>query len=311
MNLPTLQKNGKLAIDFLKCHLLPPTPDNYSIAYAYVTQTNSKIVSAIKEYESEGLRVTERAFAEIKGQETGVEKINRIVEYVNGVIMRGKSGSADMTNMIAHSIQSVISDGEYDPLAMLEEMGRHVAAYHNALEESGKEIDELRRQLEDTTNLASRDALTKLNNRRAIDARLQALHSTKKPFGVAMIDIDHFKSINDTFNHCVGDRVLVKMANLLTEAFEDDFVGRYGGEEFMVIFSEHEMQKAVERLDAFRRSLERQTWQVRNTDKTINAVTVSIGYARNTSNDHEIVEKADKRLYIAKNTGRNKVIAKG
>lgn len=311
MNLPTFQKNGKLAIDFLKCHQLPPTPENYGIAYAYVTKTNQKIVAAIKEYESDGLRVTEKAFAEIKGNETGVEKINKIVEYVNGVIMRGKSGSADMSNMIAHSIQSVTNHDNYDSLAMLEEMGRHVAAYHNALEESGKEIDELRRQLEDTTNLASRDALTGLNNRRAIDARLHALHSTKKPFGVAMLDIDHFKAINDTFNHCVGDRVLTKLASILKEEFEDDFVGRYGGEEFMIIFAEHDMPKAVERLEAFRRNLQKQTWQVRNTDKTINAVTVSIGYARNTTNDAEIVEKADKRLYIAKNTGRNKVIAKG
>jgi diguanylate cyclase (GGDEF)-like protein/putative nucleotidyltransferase with HDIG domain len=159
---------------------------------------------------------------------------------------------------------------------------------------------------------ASRDALTNVANRGELENQLAILMThyqrdpTKSPFSVIFLDIDHFKSINDTYGHGVGDRVLIELANLLKkETYSGELVGRYGGEEFVILCPETDLQQAAKRAERIRESIE---------DMKISGipqlkVTSSFGVTVSEPGDSisSLVRRADKGLYDSKDNGRNRV----
>lgn len=121
-----------------------------------------------------------------------------------------------------------------------------------------------------------------------------------------MLDVDHFKEVNDTFGHTKGDEVLTQIANLLSKSFRGgDIVGRLGGDEFMVFSpSMKDYVHIVQKCDELIKSL---TLNITEGDKTV-TVTASIGVAifpMDADNYHDLYETADKALYYAKEHGRN------
>jgi diguanylate cyclase (GGDEF)-like protein len=125
-----------------------------------------------------------------------------------------------------------------------------------------------------------------------------------------MIDIDKFKTINDTFGHTVGDHVLVRLAHMLQESHrKSDFACRYGGEEFVILLPETDLKSALSVGEEFRKKIESCTISLEN-HQTV-TFTVSLGvsqidYSKDTSIEN-ILNRADEALYIAKNGGRNSV----
>ena len=153
------------------------------------------------------------------------------------------------------------------------------------------------------------DKLTQLNNRTRTDEYLpQAItkaRSENTDLAVALLDIDHFKRVNDTFGHQIGDTVLQTVANILKEcAAEHDFVGRWGGEEFILVIPNVAQVKIVEYLDHIRTRVSDTSFS------EVGQVTVSIGVAllQQQSTPKTLLSQADKALYLAKDSGRNKVI---
>lgn len=153
------------------------------------------------------------------------------------------------------------------------------------------------------------DFVTSLPNRRYVEKRVRIELSRFKRCGsslhVALIDIDHFKNINDTYGHGVGDLVLRKMAYLLENNLRaTDFIGRYGGEEFLLILSDTTRQSAGVVLEKFRRLVEMHKYP-----KGKMAITISIGATKALKKDtlETVLRRADKALYKAKNSGRNRV----
>lgn len=161
---------------------------------------------------------------------------------------------------------------------------------------------------------ATTDFLTGLNNRRQLlrvgVPLVSSAYRTGSPLSVAMIDIDHFKRINDTWGHDAGDDVLRVVAELLQERFRSsDVVARYGGEEFCVIASNLSPEAAYDLFDEFRRSLAEKVISI---DSESISITVSIGIATTvTDNVDTMISAADQFLYQAKDAGRNKVVAEG
>lgn len=156
--------------------------------------------------------------------------------------------------------------------------------------------------------LSIMDRLTGIHNRRKLDELLiQESEKSKRynrPLSLLMIDIDHFKHINDTYGHQIGDYTLQIIAKLLKENIRlSDTVGRFGGEEFMVICPESDQLSAQSLAEKLRLSIEQYPFD------TINHITISIGVAQlhNTDTLTEWIEKADIALYKAKNEGRNRV----
>ncbi|MDV6340540.1 diguanylate cyclase [Nitrosomonas sp. Is35] len=157
------------------------------------------------------------------------------------------------------------------------------------------------------------DALTGLLNRPAIFDILhkQILRAKRGGFGIAviMIDIDHFKNINDTCGHPAGDAVLCEIANRLTQsARSHEYIGRYGGEEFLAIISPFSQEGAVKAAERFRKAIASEEI---NTNQTLIPVTISLGVAIATGeeslDEHLLLQRADDALYQAKHKGRNRV----
>ncbi|NLF49875.1 MAG: diguanylate cyclase [Leptolinea sp.] len=180
---------------------------------------------------------------------------------------------------------------------------------------------ELEIRLEEIQNLQAklreesiRDPLTNLYNRRYLEDSLRRefahAHREKFPVSIIMIDIDHFKRVNDTHGHTVGDRVLQELSNLLVASFRtEDIVCRYGGEEFIVVMPGASARIAFQRTEDFRKALEEKTMSI--SKKQIN-ITISAGVAVYPSDGETVdlvISEADKSLYQAKASGRNRVIA--
>jgi diguanylate cyclase (GGDEF)-like protein len=168
---------------------------------------------------------------------------------------------------------------------------------------------DLIRNMEELKLKASVDGLTRLWNRSAIMELLSAEVTRAKrgmPMCVAMIDVDHFKKVNDTYGHQAGDAVLVEVASRIRRALREyDSVGRYGGEEFIAVMSNASLIPSMKLCHRIRMSIEKEP--VLTAAGPVN-VTVSIGLvqsvAKKTDRDR-LVGAADAALYRAKNKGRN------
>lgn len=164
-----------------------------------------------------------------------------------------------------------------------------------------------------TKYLSITDELTGLSNRRCFDNTLEkeflrALRYNNK-LTLVMFDIDHFKTVNDTYGHPCGDYILKEVANAALQTFrKTDTVFRFGGEEFVVILTETDIKQSEIPLERFRKTIE--TLDLTYQNQQIN-ITVSIGACQldqSIGNKEEFLQKTDNALYDAKNSGRNKVV---
>ncbi|MEV4639808.1 GGDEF domain-containing protein [Actinoplanes sp. NPDC049548] len=179
------------------------------------------------------------------------------------------------------------------------------------------ETAEARREAERYREQARRDPLTGLYNRRFVDERLPQLITNAAaagvPLTVALVDLDHFKRINDTLSHDVGDRVLVAVADLLAGALDDrdkeSFAARMGGEEFLMVLPGLADPDAGPWLEALRLAIREHPWTPVTGDLP---VTVSIGAVVGVPGAGEdqaaLLAEADRRLYEAKRNGRDRVV---
>ncbi|HEX5203420.1 diguanylate cyclase [Paractinoplanes rhizophilus] len=175
------------------------------------------------------------------------------------------------------------------------------------------ETEEARQEAERFREQARRDPLTGLRNRRYLNEQLPGLIATDPELTVAIVDLDHFKRINDELSHDVGDRVLVQAAKLLETELAAvtprGFVVRLGGEEFLMVLPETPTEQAVEKIDAIRRTIKGFSWE------TLTAgvpVTVSVGVAgvadAGKATQPALLSVADRHLYAAKHGGRDRVV---
>ncbi|WP_035013102.1 GGDEF domain-containing protein, partial [Enterovibrio norvegicus] len=156
------------------------------------------------------------------------------------------------------------------------------------------------------------DPLTKVYNRAALDDRLEHEYRCwiryETPFCLAMIDIDHFKSVNDQYGHLVGDKVLKVVARTIHQCLRDtDFIARFGGEEFVVLLPDADEETRKTLLTKVRETVAKLPFKFKDSRLT---VTVSIGASMFRENDNtvEVLERADNALYNAKHNGRNKLV---
>lgn len=158
--------------------------------------------------------------------------------------------------------------------------------------------------------LSLTDALTGLYNRRHFDNTVEREFLRSKRYGgdltLAIIDIDFFKKINDTYGHLCGDYILKEVAYLIMDNFrKTDMVFRYGGEEFVILLTETSLSQAEIPMERLRKTIEEQEFCYENNKIK---VTISAGVAANTSETvNEFLNTADKALYEAKTSGRNRI----
>lgn len=159
-------------------------------------------------------------------------------------------------------------------------------------------------------NLATLDRLTQISNRFEFDKILghsiEVARRYQRSFSILLLDIDHFKSVNDTFGHLVGDEVLKVFSDLLRKQIrQSDVVARWGGEEFIILLPDTPLPSAIKMAEALRQRIEI------NPFDTVGNLTCSIGVAEFNSIEEadDLLHRADEKLYRAKHSGRNRVIA--
>lgn len=178
-----------------------------------------------------------------------------------------------------------------------------------------RKLNKKNRQLnaanETITKLMHTDPLTGLANRRHLSETLKREMSGARrhghPLCIIMADIDHFKSINDSFGHDNGDKVLASVANILLHGRDEDFAARYGGEEFLVLLPGIPIESALQYAERIRKTVENTIYP--GIDRKI---TISLGATLFLSGDTEesFIKRADLALYEAKESGRNRVVLK-
>ena len=215
-----------------------------------------------------------------------------------------------------------LTEQQIDGLRLLARQVQHLIELRRFMLEQGRLLDErdavarraehardaLQRRHDDLEYAATHDALTGLLNRAGL-ARFRAHPETQRqiaevPYVLAVLDIDHFKQINDRQGHLFGDRTLASVADAVSRSVRStDVAARYGGEEFLVVLPNTRLDGGAEIAERIRAQVEALQLPV--------PVTVSVGIADGTARDtpEEVFERADQALYRAKKGGRNRVVA--
>ncbi|MFO0110161.1 MAG: PleD family two-component system response regulator [Alphaproteobacteria bacterium] len=172
----------------------------------------------------------------------------------------------------------------------------------------------LKSNYQESVSMAAIDGLTKLYNRHYLDTHLKNLvrqaRETNRNLSLVIMDMDHFKQVNDTYGHPVGDEVLVTLAGIIVGSIRSaDLAARYGGEEFVILMPETDAARAYEGAERLRKQVESTPFKVSHAVGEIRK-TVSIGHATIQPDDtpEKLLQRADHALYEAKNSGRNKVL---
>ena len=176
--------------------------------------------------------------------------------------------------------------------------------------------DRLRHNVQLSLEMAITDQLTGLHNRRYMSRHLDNLilgsKRAGKPLAFLILDIDYFKSVNDSHGHDIGDEVLKEFANRIAANIRGiDLACRYGGEEFVVVMPDTDASFAYSVAERLRKSIETTPVEISRTPGKIN-ITISIGIASSegeADTADALLHRADQALYRAKRTGRNRVVA--
>jgi diguanylate cyclase len=307
-------------------------PLNFAIFYEYITGRNSALNDELDELlDKQDVFTSELSVRLFKKyicntSLDSLEKINRsLLQLINktgeALDITGEKASAATKDIQTQSrlleinpnlpeIKSVLTE----IIAGTKSLAETSMALQAQLDESKKEMQLLRQELAHARETAKTDALTGLLNRRAFDQKLNEYIENHKQSNAELclliLDIDHFKRINDTFGHQMGDNVLRYTANLMKQYISGcHCAARYGGEEMAIIMPNTSLNKAMEIAESIRASLAQHPLKLKGSKKSIGKITISIGASSFKTDDslESLVERADQAMYRAKVNGRNQV----
>jgi len=321
--LPLMSKN-KITVD----------PLNFAIFYEYITGRNVQLNNELVELlESKAIFTTELSINLFKkhicdNSINSLDKINHtLLQLINktseAIDATGeKAGAATIRfqnqskKLESNQDLSEIKTALAEIIAETQDLAETSKALQVQMDESKKEMQLMSQELAHARETAKTDALTGLFNRRAFDQKLDEYIEFHKQNNselcLLILDLDHFKQVNDTFGHLAGDSVLRYTANLLKQHIaEHHCAARYGGEEMAIIMPDTPFNKAMEIAEKIRTSLAQHPLKRKNSKESIGKVTLSIGVSGFKLNDtiDSLIDRADKAMYRAKGNGRNQVMA--
>jgi len=319
---------------FLKSNRLDPSPVNYDLAYQFFCSDDADLMNAVEgAIARDGMLRPEvaREIADAAANQVSTELLEKLIETAHQSMAMAASlvvkSTAD-TRAYGSALEKGAVAFDNGPesaaraLSLLVDLTRAMIGKNEEserrLSEMGQQMASLQDNLAEAQANAETDPLTGLANRRAFQAKLleaarQAMQEDY-PLTVAFCDIDHFKKFNDTHGHDTGDRILRLVADALAEGAGDDtFVGRYGGEEFLILFDGIMARRAAMRVDEIRDELQNRSLVSRTTGESLGTITFSAGVAQllNGEDVGDVLKRADEALYKAKGAGRNRVIISG
>jgi diguanylate cyclase len=311
---------------------VPPTPNNFHTWFKYSLGTSPDLKRAIdilvgnkRKFDT---TTNHDLFATYVGPHTaGEADLNNVSQQLHTVMASAKQfltvAIADNRSQIqAMNVVADQSEVGVDPKLLVENLLNELAKtvtratrLEASFVESTRELDVIRDSLNKSEERARTDALTGLPNRHALDeffrkAQIAAMEKGE-PLSALLIDIDHFKSFNDNFGHGVGDQVLRLMAKVLRERVREiDLPARYGGEELIAVLPGADLAACAAVAERIRRSISECTITRRSTGEILPSITVSIGVGEFQMGESmaDLIDRCDRALYLAKGTGRNRVV---
>lgn len=321
------------ALDLLKKSSIPPYPQFYELLYTYATGVNPTLNHRINAIfatgESPSTSLAETLYNEFLKSDvndrmsTVSERMQVRIEAVHSAIDHAMTTA----NAYSGSLQAAQGDleREIEPEALGALAARLLAEtrrmqdtnrmLEQKLEASRDDIAALQRDLDDVRRESLLDPLTKIANRKSFDEGLRTAISearqTGNPLCLILMDIDHFKSFNDTYGHQTGDQVLRLVAMTIKSNIKGrDLAARYGGEEFVAILPNTDLKGATIVAENVRQAIHGKELLKRSTNEKLGRITASFGIAAFHPVDTagSLIERADRCLYAAKHAGRNRVL---
>lgn len=316
---------------------LPCTPDMFELFYCYYSGINSEVTRSIDIMVSQKFELTADRCKELHTRLLNSNKMNETLkkaEFIVGTTLadvdemvlnvrssnEGFSGSMDS---ISNNITNAVSEKDLralivDVLSETRKMVSENQTLEQKLEKSSKTMQELKDEMETIRKEAYTDSLTGIANRKRFDVEVIRLiaeaKENDKPICAIFLDIDHFKSFNDAYGHQIGDQVLRLVARSFQEGLKGrDFPCRYGGEEFVILLPETDLNDAVKVANVLRETIKSKEIKNRKTGESLSRVTISAGVSL-FKGDEEIKEwldRTDGALYQAKRKGRDCVVMAG
>ena len=285
--------DGAKTLAFLASHRLAATPQNYTLAYIALNDPGSPIGRAVAQIISDGYRIKQDEADDILEAHSTTTffgaydskngELSAHLRHQSLKLSELASSAADATGTFARELsEEAQADpaGSGDTSSIVARMIEHSLHAQSQLTAAMDEVRALREELEAARNDAQRDELTGLANRRAIDAHLAELAEKGDARVIALVDIDNFKSINDRYGHGVGDRVIKLVASTLEDACAPQFVGRWGGEEFIVVMPSSDLAAVVKRLNQARATLADTEFKLRETDEPMGLISFLHGESK-------------------------------
>ena len=329
---PTLNAEYlKKIIPLFSHHQVAANPINYAIFYDYVAEQNPSLTKAVNDLICQQKpfdRDTSIALYENHICNSSLTSFEAINHQIQKVIHQATAAINDTYNKAEET-----NDSFQKKSAILETISE-TSATHAILQEiiqetqslaatsqsmqaqlnqANTEMAQLRAELEQVRQIAATDGLTGLLNRRAFDQTLNEIieQSNYKQTCLSLLDIDHFKRINDSYGHTIGDNVLKYVAGLLKKhAQKHHHVARYGGEELAIIMPNTPKHMAIEISENIRLEMEMSRLKRKTDNQPLGTITISIGIAELQAGDdpESLIVRADTALYKAKESGRNRVV---
>jgi diguanylate cyclase len=260
---------------------------------------------------------------ELKKKFIDIDKITETLSRKIISLLKNSNASGKEIRIISKDLAKIDTSDKFETIKeklikIIVGLDEEIKKFSNELEKENEEVVFLRKkvemlenQLKEAKKEAKIDALTNMLNKKALTDELKKQEEFykrfKRNYSVIFFDIDHFKNVNDTYGHEAGDVILKSIGLLLNRYSRDiDIVGRFGGEEFIIIAPETDKEGAYKFADKIRTIIEKTKFMYK---KTRIKITISAGVAerKETNSMDETVELADKRLYKAKNGGRNRI----
>ena len=322
----------RVALELMGKHGLPTDPVNYCVWYEYASGKNNELNAAIDQHLEDKAAFSGDLCQQLYNQyiTSGNEKVTTLVreelkkifaEIIGAIRTTRQDFSQSENNLetIGDAIVPNLTEADVEKIvSQIKSEIKHLestsSSFKEQLQQATREIDQLKNKMQRYRDEALMDPLTRILNRRGFDKNLeQAIENanrTETDVCLIMADIDHFKQINDTHGHLVGDNVLRMVASTIKESIKGkDHAARIGGEEFAIVLPETPFAGAMKLADNMRLTFERLDLKKKNTGESLGRITLSFGvaiYQQNETPD-DFVQRADEALYQSKKTGRNKV----